>query len=1124
MNISALVQAGIPMHKTRRPRRLKTKIFLVMKMTIFLLLAACLQVSAKGYGQKVTITGKDLTLKSVFKEIKKQSDYSFFYSDKDLKSAHRVTLSAHNVDMKTVLDRVFDNQPLGYSIIGKTVVVKAIATSRPATLTFSEVNPLSAVENDQIVTGTVTGQGGLPLAGVSVTVKGSAVGTSTDNNGKFSISVPPNAILVISSVGYVEQEIAVGNKTEINISLNLQTTDLSEVVIVGYGTQKRESLTGSLDVINSKDINDVTSPNIGTMLNGKAPGVYVAPGSGQPGSQASIRIRGQVTLSGSTNPLWVVDGVIMGTDVGDLNPNDIETVSILKDAASTAIFGSQGANGVILVTTKAGKNQKMAVNLSARTGFNELNNGNVKMMSGSELYDYYASFQNADVIRFPRWTPDLRNSNFDWWKLATRKGFTQDYNISLNGGTDKIQNYFSVGYYDEKGAIKGYDYKKYSIRLNTVYKPFKWLTIKPSLSGSKRDVDNRQYSVTAMYSNLPWDSPFDKDGNIVPNRYSGWVNSAGTNYLYDLQWNHGANSNYQLASRIGFDVKITDWLSFSSVNSYEQTIYEQSGYTDPRSSAGQSVGGRISDYRSRGATRYTNQILRFNQDWGNHHLDGLVAYEFNDFRSKTLDVSGIGFIPGFEVLDVVSKPEKTKGGITEWAVQSVLSKADYNYSGKYLFEASFRRDGASNFGDNAKYGNFFSVSGGWNITRENWFKVDWINNLKLRASYGSVGNRPSSLYPQYDLYSVSSSYDQQPGALISQIGNENLTWEKTLTSDFGFDGAFLDNRLRITFDYYTKKTDNILYQVPISGLTGVTSIWRNIGKMKNNGVEFNIGTDIIRKKDIQWSLNVNMGHNTNKLTQLYKTKDAHGNFVVNPIIISDGLGIAGSAQRLLLPGLPIDTYYLIEWAGVNPDNGAPMWYKITKDANGDVTSKETTSNYAQATYTTVGSASPDVFGGFTTSLTYKKFDVTALFGYALGGQIYNYSRQEYDADGTYTDRNQMVLMKGWSRWEKPGDIATHPVAKYNNPDHGNSASSRFLENGSYLKLRSLILSYNLDLPRLSLKHANVFVSGENLFTITKYSGVDPEIPVSGGTILSSTGPGVYPSKRVFTVGLNVTFN
>ncbi len=1003
----------------------------------------------------------------------------------------------------------------------------------PSALGNSNENLLNRIIGETVaeitINGKVTDTLGNPLIGVTVQVKGSTNGSVTNATGQYQIKASEDAILVFSYVGYKTKEVSVNGRSAIDVTLSSGATGLAELVVVGYGTQKKESLTGSLDVIDADELKDETSPTVENMLNGKAPGVYVASGSGQPGSRGSVRIRGQVTLSGTTSPLWVVDGVIIGHNAGDINPADIASISVLKDAASTAIFGSQGANGVILVTTKKPKKQGLSVNLSAKVGFNELDRGNMEMMSGSELYDYYKSFQNADVISFPRWNSDLRKSNFDWWDLATRKGLTQQYNVSLNGGNEKIQNYLSLGYYDEKGAVKGYKYKKYNVRLNTVYKPFDWLTLRTSLSGVKRDVDDRQYSVTAMYSNLPWDSPYDKDGNIVPNRYSGWVNSAGTNYLYDLQWNHGANKNYQLMGNFGFDIHITDWLKFTSKNSYRHNIYAQSGYQDPRSSAAEGAGGRITDFRSKFSRRYTNQVLHFNKNWGKHHLNALVGYEFTDYHSKTLDVAGTGFIPGFDVLDVVSKPERTKGGILEWAVQSLLSKVSYNYDRRYLLEVSFRRDGASNFGDNAKYGNFFSVSGGWNIYQEDWFNLSWVDNLKLRASYGSVGNRPSALYPQYNLYSVSSSsgYDQNPGALISQIGNEDLTWERTYTSGVGLDAAFFENRLRLTFDYYKKKTDNILYQVPISGLTGVTSIWKNIGKMKNNGIELNIGGDIIRKDNLTWSVNINLGHNKNELTKLYKTKNADGELVVNPIIIGDGLGIAGSAQRLLLPGKPIDTYYLIEWAGVNPENGAPQWYKITKDEDGEVIKKEKTSNYSEATYTMVGSASPDLFGGFSTSFIYGKFDLKAMFGYSIGGQIYNYSRQEYDSDGAYTDRNQMKLQDGWSRWEEPGDHATHPVARYNNTSHSNSPSSRYLESNDYLKLRNLTIGYNIESDQLAkwgIQNLRIYLSGQNLFTITNYSGVDPEIPPNdNGTILSSTGPGIYPSKKLYMFGLNISF-
>jgi TonB-linked SusC/RagA family outer membrane protein len=973
------------------------------------------------------------------------------------------------------------------------------------------------------VQGTVSSVNG-PLSGVTVSVKGKSIRTITDSRGVYTIQASKGETLEFSMVGYESRSKLISNAVE-NIDLSAVSDEIEEVVIVGYGIQqKKESLTGSLQSVSGAKLRDVTTPSVENMLNGKAAGVYVAPSSGKPGGKGSVVIRGQASLSGTTNPLWVIDGVIIGSGPGELNPDDIETLTVLKDAASTSIYGSQGANGVIVVTTKRPSAKQMSLNFSSRIGFNKLTNGNLEVMNGAELYDYYSSFTNANEIKFPRWNENLRNSDFDWWKLATKTGFIQNHNISLQGGTEKLQSFMSLGYYDEIGAVKGYDYDRYNFRLSTVYKPFDWLSVKPSIFGSRRGVEDKQYSTTAMYSNLPWDSPFDENGNLVPHRSSNWVNNQNTNYLYDLQWNSGENTNYEFNGSLDFDIRFTDWLTFSSVNSYRYNTYSASGYTDPRSNGGLNVNGRITDYRQEQARRYTNQILRFKKNWGKHAVNGIVAYEFNDYWTKTLDVYGTGFIPGLEVLDVVAVPERTKGGISEWATQSVLSNAEYAYDEKYLAQVSYRYDEASNFGQ--KSGSFYSVSGGWNIFKENWFNVDWVNNLKLRASYGTVGNRPAALYPQYSVYSVSTgaSYNGLPGALISTIGNKGLTWEETAVTDFGVDAAFFNSRLRFNFDYYNKNTKNILYNVPISGLTGVTSVYKNIGKMNNKGVELVLGGDIIRNSDWLWSVDVNMGHNVNKLVSLIESRNPDGTFSSKPLIVGDPLGIAGSANRVLELGLPVDTYYAPEWAGVNVETGAPMWYKVTRDANGNETARETTSNYAEASQEKLGKASADLFGGITTNLRYKQFELSALFGYSIGGQIYNYARQEYDSDGTYTDRNQMKLQDGWSRWEKPGDIATHPRAKYNNTDRGNATSSRYLESGDFLRMRSLTLGYNFDLKKYHVKNLRVFFSGDNLFTWTKYSGVDPEVSVDdNGTIMNSTGPGVYPAVRKYVFGVNVSF-
>ena len=1005
------------------------------------------------------------------------------------------------------------------------LVCASILAANAAYANYPSSNELLTVtqQTGKIKGTIVDSKTGEPVIGASVKVKGTKLAAVTDLNGEFELNTHANATLQISYVGFKETEVKASNGMK--ISLEEDTESLEEVVVVGYGTQKKESLTGAMANIKGEKLKDITSATVENMLNGKVSGVYVAPGSGRPGSTGAIIIRGQTSINGATSPLWVVDGVIVGNSAGDLNPDDIETMTVLKDAASTAIYGSEGANGVVVVTTKQAKHEKMSISLSAKAGLSTLNRGNLEMMDGAEFYDYYKSFQNVESVNFPRWNEDLRNSNFDWFKLAKKTGSTQDYNLTLNGGSENIQSMFTLGYFKEEGAVKGYDMNRYSTRIKVVYKPYEWLTIKPNISGSRTNDKDKQYSVGAMYSMMPWDSPYDENGNLVPNYYAGWVNSKATNYLNDLAaGDYSTSTTYDLSGGLDFDIQIAPWLTFSSVNNYSYYNSQTHGYYDPKSSSGEGVNGRTTEYNYTSTRRYTNQLLRFKKSWGKHNVNALLAYEFNDYEMKYTDVYATGFISGFEDFMTAAKPEMANGYRTAWAKQSYFTQWRYDYDSRYYGELSLRRDGRSNFGSNNRYGNFFSVSGAWNINNESWFKADWVDQLKLRAAFGSVGNVPTSLYPSYSLYSVGATYNENPGALISQIGNKDLTWEKTYTTGVGVDASFWQNRLHATLDYYIKNTSNILYQVPVTGLVGVTSIWKNIGKMRNTGIEFTVGGDIIRTKDLTWNVTANISHNSNELRDLYKQRDANGNYVVKPVLISDGTSIAGTAQRILEIGEPVDTYYMKEWAGVNPEDGKPQWYM--DDANGN---KVVTDSYSKASYYKCGKASPDVYGSFSTSLFYKNFDLQANFGYSLGGQIYSYYRQEFDSDGAYAgDRNQMKLQKGWSRWEKPGDIATHPRAMYNNQDKGNLASSRYLESSDYLKLRSLTLGYNFDLKKYGIQTLRLSVSGENLFTITEYSGVDPELPAGTNDkgVLSVTNTGgisVYPAVRKFMLGVNLTF-
>jgi TonB-linked SusC/RagA family outer membrane protein len=965
------------------------------------------------------------------------------------------------------------------------------------------------------IKGKVTDDRGVPIPGANVFVKGTTIGVQTDADGSFSIEVSDNdTILIVSYLGMQEQEVAI-RKGLITIVLKEVGEQMNEVVVVGYSKIKKESLTGSLQTLDNKKLTDVTTPNVENLLAGKATGVYVNSGSGQPGEAGKIIIRGKTTVNGSTDPLWVVDGVIVGSSSGNMNPADIETLTVLKDAASTAVYGSQGANGVIVVTTKSGKTGKATINASLKTAMTTLNTGNFDIMNGAELYDLYDSFSNKqDFSNAWWWNPELKNKNYDWWDNAAQTGLARDFNLSVSGGGDNFKSYVSLGIYDETGAIKGYDYTRYNLLLKFNYKLNNWLTIRPQANITRTETFDQQHSVGAMYGNMPWDSPYLEDGTLVGNQPNPtWVNTTGSNYLYDLQWNYGESEAYNVRSNLDFDVKFTDWLTFTSVNNYIFSNYNSMYYTDPRSSGGEAVKGRIQDDTSTYNRFYTNQLFKFNKSFGSHAINAIAGYEWNEYNSKSTVGIATGIPPGFIVTDVASVPEKVGSNRAQWAVQSLLSNINYTYDDRYLAQFSVRRDGASNFGKNERYGNFFSISGGWNVHKEEFFKADYINNLKLRASYGSVGNRPNSLYPHLPLYSLSSSYNENPGALISQIGNPDLSWEKTFTTGVGLDISFL-NRINVTLDYYDKDTSGLLYRVPLPGVIGVTSIWRNVGAVNNKGFEAAINVDIVKNENWKWSVDANIGLNKNKVTSLYGER--------TEIIVGDGSGIAGSASKLLTPGKDVDSWYLPEWAGVDPTTGQPQWMKT--DANGE---RVKTYSYSEASKTpiTIGAYTPSYYGGFSTNLNYKNFDFGATFSYSVGGKIYNYARAEFDSDGAYTDRNQMNLQDGWSRWEKPGDIATHPQASYNNSSNSNKASSRFLESGTYLKMRSVSIGYNLSIERLNLSNLRIFISGENLFTVTKFSGVDPEIPpatVNGQTSITGVATSVYPQTRKFVLGLNLT--
>lgn len=1046
------------------------------------------------------------TLGELFQWIEQKYAYTFLIRNDEINLNESISVDMVDKSVEEILHAALKNQQANFEVRGKRIIVYKLSDDPTAAKGLPSVGQ-QAIK----VKGTVVdAKSGEPIIGANVLAKGTLNGISTDINGQFELEVPAGASLEITYVGYQLLTVK-ASASEMTIRLKEDSQSLEEVVVVGYGVQKKESLTGAMQVVSSDKLLDITTSDVTTLLSAKAPGVWVGSGGGQPGAEGNVLIRGKSTINGSTAPLWVVDGVIVGDDAGQLNPNDVESISVLKDAASTAIYGSKGANGVIMVTTRQAKAGKAVISVHAKWAATNLVKGNMKMMNGSELYDFFQQYSNQEAITFNGYNESLRNRNYDWWKNGSQTGFAQEYNISVSGGSEKMKSYLSAGLYDETGAVKGFDFRRYTVRYTMNYEVNDWLTLKPKFSAARRETNDQQHNLEAMYTNLPWDSPYDADGELIQQEIpTDWVAQDKSNYLYNLQWDYKKSIRHEASVNIDFDIKLTDWLTFASVNNYRYQSNTLKDYTDPRSSSGQSVDGIIRDRNNNTTRIYTNQLLRFNKTFGMHAINGIFAYEWNTRRYEEFDQSTQGFAPGFSVAAVGATPRQATGNLKEYAVQSLLMNVNYAYNHTYLAQVSFRRDGASNFGTNAKYGNFFSVSAGWNIHQESFFDFDWVQQLKLRASYGSVGNRPTDEYPQYMLYKADLKYDASPGAMLNQLENKDLTWEKTYTAGVGLDMILWD-RFSLNLDLYHKKTTDLLYKVPIPGVVGVAFLWQNVGQVNNKGVEFAVSYDILKNRSLHWSVSANIAKNSNKITKLYGNGD--------PITVSNGgAKVIGVLDKRMEVGHDLDSWYGAEWAGVDPQTGDPLWYYTTENGT-----RETTNSYskAQTSKVMLGAMTPDFFGGFNTEFSWKNLTVGASFGYSVGGKIFSYNRTVYDSDGAYPTYNQQIMLDSWSRWEKPGDIATHPKLVYGNTNNSSKPSSRQLEDASYLRLRTLNIGYLLPWKIPFVQAIRVNASGENLFTLTGFSGPDPEL-INTDDGRAGAFVSAYPQTRKFLISLNIT--
>jgi len=953
----------------------------------------------------------------------------------------------------------------------------------------------------KIINGKVINEDGKPVEGASVKVKDSKTGTSTNAVGAFSLNVPDNGVIVISSIGFETKEIAVGEGTDIIVTLKQTDETMQDAVVVGYSSKKAKYLSSSVSVISGDKLRDVTSNELSSLLQGKAPGVVVSTGSGDPTSGSNILIRGAGTISAGSGPLIVVDGNIGGT----YNPTDVESITVLKDAAATGLYGSRAGNGVIIVTTKTGKSGKTRIDFNSTVGFNKASKGNFELMNSQQLYDYHTKFYTPD--------PAALNTNTDWWNEAFREGLTQSYTLSASGGNDRTQYYVSGNYYKEEGTLTKNDKTGYNFRTNLTHRISDKLKMSVLFNGIyTKDNYDPAGTLYQAYTNMPFDSAYNEDGSPKDPREGLWYGRDRNSFLHSLQYDFSNAASNRVNGDINFDYIISKHFSFATYNRGTFTNYRSSSFYDKRSKSGATNGGELYNSSSYTSVLTSSNRLRYDNSFGAHNLSVLAVGEVTQSYYDVLSTAVKGLPPGrpfaSTATDVISNPS---GGKNEYSFQKYLAQADYNFASKYFLVASFVRDRSSRFGNNNSTANFYQLGASWVISNEGFMNsLKAINFLKLRGSYGTTGNAEIGDYAALGLYTISqsASYANAPGASPSQKGNPDLTWERQKTANIGLDISFF-KRIDLTVDVYEKTATDLLYQKPLPATSGYAFIWENIGSVRNRGLEFTLTTRNFVGKQFAWETNLNMGFNRNKVIALNDSA----------IFSSPG------ASQPIGIGHDMDEWNMPIWAGVDPANGDPLWEKVIEDGDGKKYITYTNDYNSVATEDsrqyTRHSAAPEFTGGITNTFSYKGFSLSAFLNFVYGNYVYNDTRFYFDNDGVYEKYNSMVLPDGWNRWEKPGDIVTHPKPYFGGNKASNSTSTRYLEDGSYIRLRNITIGYDLPvsvISRIKLSRARLYVSGDNLWTGTNFTGPDPEVVLSSGT--SSFR---YPISRKILFGLNLSF-
>jgi TonB-linked SusC/RagA family outer membrane protein len=1087
-------------------RRLPPQLLKAMKVTAFLLTVAFVQVHAKGISQ-VTLSLREAPVEKVFREIERQTGYGFLYTKEMLAGLPQVTINVRNAQVKEVLNQCFKNEPLEYSIDKNTIVI----TRKVSATKTSVAEPVPTLPPPIEIHGRVVNQQGQPLQNVSVLITGTRTGTTTNSEGRFTINAPDdkNIVLEISSVGYQTKKVNVGKQTEINIVLEVDIAGLNDVVVVGYGTQKKSDLTGSLSQVKGDDINAFPTTNVFQALSGRSSGVQVMQSTGAPGASVSIRIRGSNSIRGSNEPLYVVDGFPINNPTV-LNNADIESIEILKDASSTAIYGSRGANGVVLITTKKGKAGKNIIDFetsySTQSLIRKLDLMNAKQYA--TLYNIKAAndgvapyFTQSEIDKFGR--------GFDWQDFIYQPAPFLTSSLNISGGNDKTKFSVSGSVLNQDGIIKGSNYDRYSFRSNIDHEFNDKFSAQLSTIFTRINTDTKNSGGGARGNTLissqfapPTLTPYNDDGSYrilapaYPFLAPDLINPL--NFINEQSTIIKANINLINGSLIYRPIKeITVKISGGVENRDDRTdSYTTRKFLNSDGSASVNTG----QYTSLLNENTINYTKTFNQA---HDISVLAGVTYQDFLNTSLSGSGAGFLSdAFQTYDLnaAGTPGIPGSGYSKSVLLSYLGRINYSFKNKYLATVSYRADGSSKFSKGNKWGYFPSAALAWRVSDENFLKnSNLISNMKLRASWGMTGSQ--AIGPYVTLNQLSSGIVVFNDALYNAFapGTQlpgDLKWETTEQMNFGVDFGIINNHINITADYYIKNTSDLLNTVSLPSSLGFTQTIQNVGKVQNKGFEFNVNAHILSGK-LKWDVNANISFNKNKVVKLYNGED---------ILTGSGVLALQGTTSILREGRPIGQFFgyledgyddkgKIKYQDLEPDN------KLTGD---------------DRTY--IGDPNPDFIYGFTSGLSYKNFTLDIFLQGSYGNDLFNLSSVAYAYD--FVSGLNMIKDVLTDSWTPDHTNAKYPVTSRNTSVN---VSNRFVEDGSYLRLKNIQLAYNLPLKNWGvnkvLESLQLYASGQNLLTFTKYSGWDPEVNSTGFGIDNNS----YPMSKTVTFGIRARF-